>query len=134
MNARTTFLLVLCVFSVLGCGKSAPPTFTVSGQVTFDGSPVTEGSVTLEDGSTGVADAYPIQPDGSYSASVPQGTYKVSIQPPMTVVADSANSEGGEEFKKVDNIPNRYWSSFESGLEVSVSQDTTYDVVMTKRK
>ncbi|MCA9190539.1 MAG: hypothetical protein KDB03_02205 [Planctomycetales bacterium] len=104
--------------------------YKVTGKVSFNGESVTEGSVTLEDGNTGVADAYPISSEGTYEASVPEGEYRVSVQPPMVTVADTANSEGGDEFKKVDNIPNRYWSSYESGLSVSVQGDTTFDVDM----
>lgn len=88
--------------------------------------------MTFEDSTTGVADTFDIQSGGTYTATVPQGSYGVSVQPPMVMVADSANSEGGEEFKKVDNIPNRYWSAYESGLKVEVAQDQTFDVEMVK--
>ena len=52
----------------------------------------------------------------------------------MVTVADSAQSEGGEEFKKVDNIPSRYWTSYESKLNVRVTQDAVFDVDMVKRR
>ena len=132
---KTLFpILVAGCIALTGCGEAPPATYAVSGVVRFAGNPIAEGTVTLEDSSTGVADAYDIQPDGTYIANVPEGTYGVSVQPPMEMVADSANSEGGEEFKKVADIPNRYWSSFESGLQVTVSQDTVFDIDMVKSR
>lgn len=117
----------------MGCGDSGPEIFKVTGTVSFEGTPLTEGSITLEDNNTGVADSFDIGPNGSYVAEMPAGSYLVSVQPPMVEVADSANSEGGEEFKRVSNVPQRYWSSYESKLSVSVTGETSFDVNMTKR-
>lgn len=124
--------LASIMLAVAGCGNAAPIEFQVTGAVTFQDKPVTEGTVTFEDNNTGFAQVFEIGPDGTYSANVPAGDYSLSIQPPMIMIADSAQSEGGAEFKKVDNIPNRYWSAFQSGMDVSVSEDTKFDVSMVK--
>lgn len=129
---KTLLPLLLTLSLYAGCGDSGPKLFHVTGTVSFSGKPLNEGTITFEDSSTGVADAFKIDADGKYAASIPQGAYGVSIQPPMITVADTAKSEGGDEFKKVDNIPNRYWSSYESGLKVDVAGDTTFDVNMVK--
>ncbi len=127
--------MVLATFLGMGgCNEAAPQKFQVTGVVTFDKQPLAEGTITFEDSNTGVADAFDIEPNGTYTASVPNGDYGVSIQPPMIMIQDSANSEGGEQFKKVDNIPGRYWSAYESGLKVSVTEDTTFDVNMGKAR
>lgn len=110
----------------------APVTYEVNGVVSYQDKPIAEGSITFEDSETGVADAFPIGKDGAYTAQLPEGTFGVSIQPPMESVADSANSEGGDQFKRVDYIPTRYWSAYESKLKVDVSGDTSFDVNMTQ--
>ncbi len=118
--------------AVLGCGEAKPKTFKVSGMVSFVKKPLSEGTITFEDSSIGIAEALKIELNGSYSANLPEGTYGVSIQPPMVTVAATATSEGGDEFKKVGNIPVRYRSAFESKLKVKVSGDAVFDVEMVK--
>ncbi len=132
---RATILTCLIVLSaVCGCGESEPPKFDISGTVSFTGKPIANGTVTFEDSATGVAETFSIQKDGTYVATVPEGNYGVSVQPPLVTIADTATTQGGDEIKKVDYIPNRYWSSFESGLSVSVSADSTFDIHMVKAK
>ncbi len=104
----------------------------MTGTVSYADAPITEGTVTFENSSTGFAEAFHIETNGSYSAKLPAGGYGVSIQPPTITIADSAQSEGGEEFKKVDNIPPRYWSAYESKLTVEISDDKVYDIDMVK--
>jgi len=129
---RLLTLIALATFGLCGCGPAAPVKYTVTGSVTFEGKPVTEGSITFEDTNTGIADTFPIDSQGSYSATIESGKFGVSVQPPMIHRPDMANTMGGDEFKKVENIPARYWSAFESGLTVDVSQDTTYDILMKR--
>ncbi len=133
---NSSLFYYLCLLSVspavLGCGEAMPKTFKVSGTVSFMKKPLSEGTITFEDSTTGIAEALKIEPNGSYFANLPEGAYGVSIQPPTVTVADTAKSEGGDEFKKVGNIPVRYWSAFESKLKVKVSADAVFNVEMVK--
>jgi hypothetical protein len=68
-------LLFVLLLGAGGCGNRA----TVSGKVTFQGRPVTHGSVIflLADGT---AQSVAIQPDGSYQIeNVPPGTAKIAV-------------------------------------------------------
>lgn len=130
---RITLWIISATFLMVGCGPSEPPEYTVTGSVKFEGEPVTEGSVTFEDSTTGVADTFPIDAQGNYAATIEAGKFGVSVQPPLVNRPDMANTLGGDEFKKVDNIPLQYWSAFDSGLTLDVSQDTTFDIQMKRR-
>jgi hypothetical protein len=117
------------ILAATGCGGGSGPRMnTVEGTVTFQGSPVEEGSITFEDSAAGTAGGTELGPGGTYQLSLPDGNYAVLIQPPMIVTPDTADSPGGEEMKEVDNIPSKYWRSTSSGLSVQVSRnETTHD-------
>ncbi|MCA9069380.1 MAG: hypothetical protein KDA84_10675, partial [Planctomycetaceae bacterium] len=55
MNRSASFLLLLPVFALIGCGPERFPTAPASGEVTYNGKRVTGGTITLvpinEDGS-----------------------------------------------------------------------------------
>lgn len=125
----STYVAAAVVLTATGCGGGSGPRMnTVQGTVTFQGSPVEEGSITFEDSSAGTAGGTELGPGGTYRLSLPDGTYAVWIQPPMIVTPDTADSPGGEEMKEVNNIPPKYWRSTSSGLSVQVSRnETTHD-------
>lgn len=137
-NVRGTsvWLLVLSLILV-GCGGSAerPVMLSVTGKVTFEGAVVGEGKVAFLDPTTGLGGEGAIGSDGSYRLEAPTGTYQVSITPPMQVVDAGPNSPPSEEYKKVDNFPDRYRSPDSSGLTATVSAEKlTHDFNMTKKK
>jgi hypothetical protein len=59
-------IVMVCLLLSAGCGPSRPNTASVSGRVTFQGKPVTEGTIVFqpENGRPGMSQ---IGPDGSYS-------------------------------------------------------------------
>jgi len=68
-------LLAILLGGVFGCGKTA----TVSGKVSYQGRPVTHGSVTLLSADR-TARSGVIAPDGSYAVErVPTGTVKIAV-------------------------------------------------------
>src|SRR5207247_3784832 len=76
----TLLLVVLVAVAVAGCDRSSA---TVRGKVTYQGTPLTMGSVILlsEDGKTSARGA--IQPDGTYEVTnVPKGKVKVGVSNP----------------------------------------------------
>jgi len=118
-------LIAVGLLWTTGCGKQGPKRLTVTGKVTFQGAPVTEGQITFEDAASGVAGSTALGTDGSYTLQLPEGNYKVSVEPPVVEVGGTADTPGDEEYKQVDNIPERYWSTATSPLQATVSADAT---------
>jgi hypothetical protein len=116
----------LCVAWLLsGCagGEQVREDHSVSGTVTFNGEPVTEGTIQFEDATKGLGGSGELDSDGSYLTSLPDGDYKVTILPPMELQPDSANSPGGMVAKSVKNIPPKYQSGDKSPLAAKVSAE-----------
>ncbi|MCD4728467.1 MAG: hypothetical protein K8R46_12440, partial [Pirellulales bacterium] len=83
------FALVIpvIVLGLAGCFRSGPTISTVSGKVTVNGQPVTEGVVAFASES-GFAIECKLAADGAYALhshhgkGIPLGPYKVTIAPP----------------------------------------------------
>lgn len=68
------------VLAVTGCGPGGPPTYPVTGTVTFDGKPISDGQIIFfptEEGLT--PDAGPIK-DGKFSFVAREGEKRVQIE------------------------------------------------------
>ncbi|WP_339747013.1 hypothetical protein [uncultured Rubinisphaera sp.] len=126
-----TLACSFCLLTILnvGCGGGGPkgPSGTVSGTVTYQGQPVTEGVVNIFNTQSSEGGQGQIKSDGSYqistpSSQVPVGEYDVYVVPPTVTTPDSADGPGGEEYKVVENIPDKYRSSSTSGLKVTVNE------------
>jgi len=125
MRVRRVFVgLVLGALMAAGCDGSKLA--DVSGTVTFDGTPVEEGTITFipADGQGQTAGG-PIK-DGKYSAQVPVGTMKVSISYPKAVgkkkLYNTPNSPEGTIWK--EGLPARYNEQTELVLEVKSGRNT----------
>ncbi len=115
-------LLSLSLMSLaLGCGSADRPV-AVRGTVTFQGRPVTEGTVQFNDDKTGRGAEAELGPDGSYTAPLPAGTYTVVIVPPI-LPGESTTGPPDPRFKKVANIPEKYHSTATSRLTATVSPE-----------
>jgi hypothetical protein len=84
MNTRRLLcpllVLLLSLTLVWGCGSKRPASSSVSGQVTYNGAPVTGGSITFHSPDSGV---YPssIDAKGNYNvADLPDGELVVTIE------------------------------------------------------
>ena len=138
-------LLVLpCVALLMGCGPDYPDCVPVSGKVTFEGEPVTQGTITFyPDG--GRAAMGEIQPDGTYvlttfepgDGAVP-GRHTVTIKStevsgapaPTSFEEELAMGQGdaaGAAFAPADQIrwlvPESFSRRETSGLEAEVTRD-----------
>ena len=117
-----------------GGGEEAPPTASVSGKVTFQGAPVTEGFVNFAS-DAGFAASAPLQEDGAYElvtqyGDMPTGPYKVSVTPPSP--PDTGMGDATAEAPPMpdpENIPKKYREYGTSGLTVEVTEDgaNTFD-------
>jgi hypothetical protein len=105
----------------LGCSPGERP-ITVSGKVTYQGQPVTEGSVQFNDPKTGRGGQFDLGTDGSYQGTLPPAEYAVIILPPELKV-ESRTGPPDFQYKKVKNIPEKYRSTATSGLLAAVSAD-----------
>lgn len=130
-------ILYLSLSLMLGCG-SAGQTGKLTGKVTFEGEPVTEGAVLFVSDSASSVGQTNLLSDGSYRFEIGKdglmpGDYAVAILPPMIRTPDTPTSPGGEEPKPVENIPQKYRSTTRSGLTTQVTTgDNVFNVEMKK--
>ena len=122
-------LFASLVLLATGCGKSGEPVGTVSGKITYQGQPVTEGSVSFNNDRLGASGTGEIQPDGTYQlatqgAGLPPGSYKVCIVPPMEEQSTSSQLAASLEPKEMPDIPQKYRSFQTSDLEATVQEGT----------
>lgn len=121
LAAGTAVVWIACAF---GCTKGSRgiPLGEVSGTVTFQGEPVSEGVVNLFSDQTGIATAAPLGSNGSFSVpgGIEIGEYAVHITPPVVDVAGGVDPPPEE--KSYPNIPEKYRDPATSGLKVTVEE------------
>lgn len=125
MKQFSAILAPFLMLAAIGCGDANRiERQDVTGVVTFQGEPVPEGTITFSEPSTGNAASADLNESGEYLASLPDGTYIVTITPPM-VEAPSMNPNvaPGTAPKKVDNIPPQYRSASTTDLKATVSPE-----------
>lgn len=129
---RCRYLLMIAVVAIafVGCNRG-PAMGNVSGKVTFQGQPVTEGTVAFNSPDKGTGATAPIGPDGSFkleNALVP-GNYKVTILPPP---APPPPATGGTPPPAFANIPQTYRAShttpFTANVELSEAAPLVLDM------
>src|SRR5688572_17298853 len=96
-----------------GCGESGPPVGRVSGKVTYQGQPVTEGTVSFYSDAAGYAAEAQLGNEGSYRIETEDGglhvgDYVVSIHPPMELGPPDPRTPQVMIEKDVANIPKKY--------------------------
>jgi len=127
-----SILLGLAIVALNGCGAGGEGRRTVTGKVTYQGTPVGEGTITFEDQAAGFANQATLGSDGAYSLEVPDGTFAVSIQPPMVEISSGPESPPDEVTKDMQEIPKRYRQAETSGLSATVAKgQTTHDFDMS---
>jgi hypothetical protein len=140
--ARAAGLLVT-VFGltlIAGCGPSHG---TVTGTVTLNGQPVTDGQVSFL-GQDGTIVTSMIDSSGKYRiAQFPVGLAKVTVYPPMDMAAvgDTLKNQGKEKGppkmiappQPKSDIPSRYSDPNTSNLTVEVRRgEMTFDIPLEK--
>ncbi|MEO8493524.1 MAG: hypothetical protein ABI614_00530 [Planctomycetota bacterium] len=124
---------VVVVLALAGCGGGeggfSGPTGTVSGKVTFNGTPIAEGSTVTFISQEGYAAAGTIAADSSYkliyngSEKIPAGTYKVQFSPPPAAATDQlVDPSKPLPEAPVEPFPSKYAASSTSGLEFIVKE------------
>ena len=128
-DLRPAAILLLCTCSIAaGCSEDGPAIGELSGTVTFEGQPVTDGIINFES-AAGFGVSVPLTAEGTfelasqYGSGIPQGSYRVSVTPPPPPV-DPSQPAGGTSGPPPDpkNIPRKYRDFSTSGLTVEVTE------------
>ncbi|UUO05229.1 hypothetical protein M4951_17825 [Blastopirellula sp. J2-11] len=122
MLRLSIIVAILATPLLTGCGSSGPTRYTVAGQVTLDGQPITAGKILLRD---------PTRQVGSVEASIVDGSYELQALPGPKLIEISAQKEvplpggktnlEGDSTRFVEAVPQRYNKS--STLELNVTED-----------
>jgi hypothetical protein len=126
--ARVSLLVALIVGS--GCGKSGRAMIPIHGTVTFEGKPVTTGTVQFNDPTTGDAPSADLGPDGRYTMTVPEGDYTVSIFPKL--VNTGSEDMPNWVYKNAADIPAKYRDPSKSGFVATVGRETEFHFALKK--
>ncbi|WP_339728932.1 carboxypeptidase-like regulatory domain-containing protein [uncultured Gimesia sp.] len=138
--------LVLATLCLVGCGGGSTlpegDTGTVTGKVTFNGKPVSEGaSIVFLHKDKGITASSAIAADGSYALRMRRedailvGDYQIGVTPP-TVELTPAEAEAvntGKELpeKEWPEIPKKYRNPETSGVTFTVKAgENTFDLDM----
>jgi len=109
------------LYVATGCSNaphSEKVTGSVTAKVTYGGEPVTEGSVNLENPSTGLGGGADLDASGLATLkTVPVGDYTITVVPPLPPQDDP-----NPEIKEYDNLPQKYRSSATSTLKATVTE------------
>jgi hypothetical protein len=130
-NRFTTFFTLLATTVIVGCGSSGLDTQPVSGKVTFDGQPISEGRILFRGtGSDPRAFSAEIK-NGQYQMEALAGKMRVEITASRPVPGKCDGAEEGETVPVGEMyIPARYNSQSELTAEVT-SGKNEFDFALT---
>ena len=120
-----------------GCSRG-PAVGEVSGKVTFGGKPVTEGTITFINPTTGYAAEASLQQDGSYVVVTPEGglvvgDYRVLVNPPIYVDRSNPRTPPSPVERPAANIPEKYRNQGRTPLRATVKTGpNTFNFDMTR--
>ena len=125
------FLIVASVGLFIGCGPSGPETYTASGEVTFDGEPVTEGEIIFRaaDGASGSWEAR-IE-NGSYKLETTPGAKRVEITARRKVEGTATADSGEPALSFQAYIPDKYNKKSELTANVTADGTNEFDFPLT---
>lgn len=117
------FALVLACLMATGCGGGGEevPSGTLSGTVTLDGQPFTEGQVSIYAPELGIGASAPLDDEGRFviEEPIPTGTYGVAVMPPPEPAPHEAPANAPP---MVSNIPAKYRDHNTSGITVQIKE------------
>lgn len=120
--------LFIFLMGVTGCKNtnSQPSGVKIEGTVSYQGKPISEGTIHFSDQSQGTGGSATIGADGHYisNSTLPYGDYDVSIQPPLIEI-QVPNAAPTEGFKEMPEIPKKFRSAVTSGLTANISATST---------
>ena len=120
-----------------GCSRG-PAVGEVSGKVTFARKPVTEGTITFINPTTGYAAEARLQTDGSYAVETPEGgllvgDYLVMVNPLLVRDRSNPRTPPSPVEKPAPNIPEKYRNQGRTPLRATVQKGpNTFNFDMTR--
>ena len=120
-----------------GCSQG-PTVGQVSGTVTFRGKPVTDGTITFINPTTGFAAEAGLSKDGSYVVKTPEGglvvgDYIVMVNPLIYVDASNPRTPPSPVERPASNIPEKYRNQGRTPLRAAVQKGpNTFNFDMTR--
>jgi len=132
----TLSLLAVMILGTLGCQRGETLGI-VSGNVTFQGKPVTEGLVTFSAPNRGIYITTPLDSNGHYEVKQAKGTglqlgeYQASVTPPIADVPMDVMMKGPVKISECPNIPFKYRKASTGGLNFTVVDgENQFDIDM----
>lgn len=124
-------LSVAAMLFTLGCGGGASgpklpegPKGTAKAKVSYDGKPITVGTLMLDSGK-GYMAAAPVSSDGTFAlkgpsgGEIPVGTYKVGITPPPAPAPPAGSTQMAPP-PSIEGLPEKFYNPQSSGVEVEI--------------
>lgn len=123
-------LLVASAVIFAGCGPGGPATHSVTGSVTFDGTPVAEGEIIFRDAAGQMKSYGGRITDGKYAFDSEPGKKKVEITAMRDVPGemDTTSNPGEEVPLREQYIPEKYNDASELTTEVTGSAPIDFDL------
>lgn len=122
LSSNLLFIIVLGL-GLLGCNKSES-LGTIHGTVTYDGAPVTEGTISFRGDENGLSASDELDAEGKFEVTaaggIPPGNYKAFIVPPEVEVSIGPNVAPILKPKDMPNVPKEYRSVRTSPLSTDV--------------
>lgn len=131
--------------TMLGCGRSCPAYWPISGKVTFQGKPVDKASIRFCNSKVGIDVVESLGVEGQYGVvtgdqkGLPEGHYQVAIVPKLDFSRAQCEPNGrpipstmpSALERNPPNIPTKYHDPATSGLTITVKPESnTFDVDM----
>ena len=129
-------MLLTIIVPAGGCGDPGPPRGTIRGQVTYNGQPLSSGSVVFDNPQLGVSQVATLQPDGTYEMSthhgrgIRVGSYRVAIKPDSIGSGEAplaANPAQAGAPSSRSSIPPKYGHPATSPLSIVVKEGKNPD-------
>tara|TARA_R110002111_G_scaffold262872_1_gene342338 strand:+ start:58022 stop:58462 length:441 start_codon:yes stop_codon:yes gene_type:complete len=124
ISGRTTgtVTLLVCFALLTGCGSETEPTGSVTGNITYQGNPLTEGLVNIYSAGRSVVGTAEIDTEGHFEFAKPiaTGDYQVYISPPPP----PAPPEPGQpplKIKPPQKIPQKYRAANTTDLKITIT-------------
>lgn len=133
MSASRRFLGVVlgcALLAALGCQEKPPPTYPVSGSVTFKGQPLPDGTIMFvgDDGKT--SDPAPIS-QGKYTAQATAGIKKVQIRATRIKPGGAKDAMGAAVPE--DYLPAKYNTETTLRAEVAPGAANVFDFTLEEK-
>ena len=122
-------LLTICLLAGCGSGVEAKKTGTVSGKITVEGKPLTQGCVGFVSSTIGASAGGDLREDGTYTLDgpVPVGEYRVFLTPPgLGDTPPGVESEQPQQ--ELKGVPEKYLEEETTDLTATVKEgENTFD-------